>query len=358
MIELAQHIEALLLENDCVIIPGFGGFVAHLTPAVSVEEGNVFIPPIRTIGFNPQLRLNDGLLVQSYMAVYDTDFSDATKIVEEKVAELVALLHNEGRADLQNIGELRYTIHDTYEFISYEDRITTPYLYGLGSFEMRKLSVSRLVDTKVLEPIIQKRKKSYEIRVNRAFLRNAVAAVAAVALFFLLSTPIENTYIERNNYAQLLSLDLFETIENRSVAFTPVKLTNEFQQKVKRTIKKHNAKAAVVAKPIAVKEVKVSKPVVTELKKENLQVQVKETNQIKKTENHFYIIVAGGIAMKDAEKMAQQLNSKGFTDAKVLDYDGKIRVSILSCSTREEANKQLLKFRENASYKNAWLLTK
>ena len=63
MIELAQHIEALLLENDCVIIPGFGGFVAHLTPAVSVEEGNVFIPPIRTIGFNPQLRLNDGLLV-------------------------------------------------------------------------------------------------------------------------------------------------------------------------------------------------------------------------------------------------------------------------------------------------------
>ena len=27
MIELAQHIEALLLENDCVIVPNFGGFV-------------------------------------------------------------------------------------------------------------------------------------------------------------------------------------------------------------------------------------------------------------------------------------------------------------------------------------------
>ena len=27
MIELARHIEILLLENDCVIIPDFGGFI-------------------------------------------------------------------------------------------------------------------------------------------------------------------------------------------------------------------------------------------------------------------------------------------------------------------------------------------
>ena len=32
MIELARHIEILLLENDCVIIPDFGGFIAHYQP--------------------------------------------------------------------------------------------------------------------------------------------------------------------------------------------------------------------------------------------------------------------------------------------------------------------------------------
>ena len=41
MIELSQHIEVLLLENDCVIVPGLGGFVAHYTPAIQVEE-NMF----------------------------------------------------------------------------------------------------------------------------------------------------------------------------------------------------------------------------------------------------------------------------------------------------------------------------
>ena len=44
MIELAQHIEALLLENDCVIVPGLGGFVAHYTPAMRVAEENTFLP--------------------------------------------------------------------------------------------------------------------------------------------------------------------------------------------------------------------------------------------------------------------------------------------------------------------------
>ena len=92
MIELSQHIEVLLLENDCVIVPGLGGFVAHYTPAIQVEE-NMFLPPTRTIGFNPQLKLNDGLLVQSYMAVYDTNFSDASKIVEDEVSELIIMLH-------------------------------------------------------------------------------------------------------------------------------------------------------------------------------------------------------------------------------------------------------------------------
>ena len=41
MIELAQHIEALLLENDCVIVPNFGGFVAHYAPATYVKEENL-----------------------------------------------------------------------------------------------------------------------------------------------------------------------------------------------------------------------------------------------------------------------------------------------------------------------------
>lgn len=46
---------------------------------------------MRTIGFNPQLTMNDGLLVQSYMQVHHTDFPDATRMIEQEVEELKIL---------------------------------------------------------------------------------------------------------------------------------------------------------------------------------------------------------------------------------------------------------------------------
>lgn len=97
MIDLARHIETLLLENDCVILPDLGGFVAHYNAATYIEEEHTFLPPTRTIGFNPQLKMNDGVLVQSYMSVYGTNFSDATRMVNKKIQELIASLHETGK---------------------------------------------------------------------------------------------------------------------------------------------------------------------------------------------------------------------------------------------------------------------
>ena len=230
MIELAQHIEVLLLENDCVIVPGLGGFVAHYTPAMRVAEENVFLPPTRIIGFNPQLKMNDGLLVQSYMAVYDTDFSDATRnCMKKEVAHIFTALHEEGKVDLPNIGELRYSIHGIYDFVPYDHKITTPYLYGLDSFEMQELAeLKKPYMEKTIRysvPVVpEDKKRRFEIKFNRSYLSNAVAMIAVVALFFFLSTPIENTEVVEGNYAQLLPNELFEMIEKESLAINPMLL--------------------------------------------------------------------------------------------------------------------------------------
>ena len=361
MIELAQHIETLLLENDCVIVPGFGGFVAHYSPATRVKEENIFLPPTRIIGFNPQLKLNDGVLVQSYMSAYDTSFADASRIVEKEVNEFIGLLHEEGKAHLDNIGEIHYNIYGNYEFVPYDYKITTPSLYGLDSFKIHELSALQQKE-KVLVPTYQeKEKKTFEISINRAYLRNAAAMIAAIVLFFAFSTPVENTDVQKNNYAQLLPSELFEQIEKQSVAVTPVYVKNDAVQQAKKlsassastktsSAKKHTTDKAKTSKPIAVREVKVVK-----------QETAAPAPAVKSQEsaNHpFHIIVAGGISLKDAEAIATQLKSKGFADAKALNTDGKVRVSISSFNNRDEATKQLLELRKNETYKNAWLLAK
>ena len=88
MIELSRHIESLLLAHDCVIVPGLGGFVAHYVPARRIAEEQLFLPPSRSVGFNQQLTINDGLLVQSYMQAYDTNYPETLKIIDDGVNRL------------------------------------------------------------------------------------------------------------------------------------------------------------------------------------------------------------------------------------------------------------------------------
>ena len=347
MIELAQHIETLLLENDCVIVPGFGGFVAHYSPATRVKEENIFLPPTRIIGFNPQLKLNDGVLVQSYMSAYDTSFADASRIVEKEVNEFIGLLHEEGKAHLDNIGEIHYNIYGNYEFVPYDHKITTPSLYGLDSFEIHELSALQQKEKVLVPTYPEKEKKTFEISINRAYLRNAAAMIAAIVLFFAFSTPVENTDIQKNNYAQLLPSELFEQIEKQSVAVTPVYVKNDAVQKQK-------VNKARTSKPIAVREVKVTKQETAA----SVPATVPAVQSQESTNHPFHIIVAGGISLKDAEAIATQLRSKGFASAKALNMNGKVRVSINSFDNRDEATKQLLELRKNETYQNAWLLAK
>lgn len=351
MIELAKHIEVLLLENDCVIVPGLGGFVAHYTPAMRVAEENIFLPPTRIIGFNSQLKMNDGLLVQSYMAVYGTNFSDATKIVDKEVSKLSAALHEEGKVDLVNVGELRYSIHGTYDFVPYDNKITTPYLYGLDSFEMQELTaLEKTTPEKIATtlPAIKEEKRKFEININYSYLSNAVAMIAVVALFFFLSAPIENTEVIEGNYAQLLPSELFEKIESKSLAITPIIVRQATGAPQGSAQSKPAQSKKKTITPVAVREVKVRQTNTTTSKVETKTVSSQQ----------YHIIIASVGTEKDAEAMAKQLIEKGFSGAKAIVGDGKMRVSIESCDTEIEAYQALNKIRQNGTYENAWVLKK
>ncbi|WP_302608000.1 SPOR domain-containing protein [uncultured Bacteroides sp.] len=366
MIELAQHIEILLLENDCVIVPGLGGFVAHYTSAMRVAEENIFLPPTRIIGFNPQLKMNDGLLVQSYMAVYDTDFSDATRIVEKKVSYIITALHEEGKVDLPNIGELRYSIHGTYDFAPYDHKITTPYLYGLDSFEIQELAEQKKPYTektvRYSVPVVpEDKKRKFEIKFNRSYLLNAVAMVAVVALFFFLSTPIENTEVIEGNYAQLLPNELFEMIEKESLAINPIVVSQkaDIPKASAQTHTRLQAKKEVV--PVILQPKQQAAEVSSASATTKSEVQKTTTESVAPllvSAKKYHVIIASVGTEKDAEAMAKQLIEKGYPHAKAIVGNGKMRVSIKSCDTETEAYQELNRVRQNKTYKNAWVLKK
>ena len=54
---MIEHIEYLMLSNDCVVVPGFGAFIAQYTSSHNCAQNSTFTSPKRSISFNA---LSDG----------------------------------------------------------------------------------------------------------------------------------------------------------------------------------------------------------------------------------------------------------------------------------------------------------
>ena len=376
MIELSKHIESLLLDNDCVIVPELGGFIAHYQSAYYVEEERIFIPPTRKVGFNPQLTMNDGLLAQSFMQVYHLDYSDAMNRISEKVDFLKSALYKGEVVELHGIGALHYNIYDEYEFHSTESGLLSPSLYGLDAFAMPPLSNELPFEDQGIEhePILQPVKQKREFRLDPTrWLGNAIAVAAAVILFFVLSIPVENTYIDKGSYASLGTDCLFDAIRSQSMVTV---LSESVQQhSVTKDLKPKVVKVEKVAPAVIVDSVKVNASVneqnpvkavaqpkidvKAEKKAVNVSVSESKPKQGKVVgkKNRYHIIVASLPTSADAQRMLKEYNQQGYGSASVLEGNGRFRIALCSYSDKAEAYSKLNNLKKEDAFKNAWMLS-
>ena len=129
-----------MLDNDCVIVPALGGFMAHHVCARYCPDTHTFIPPSRQLGFNSQLQINDSLLAQSYIEAYDISYPEAIRRIDDEVSELRQKLQNDGSCELNDIGTLRLNSEGKIEFEPCEAGILTPNLYGLNTLDIKTLT--------------------------------------------------------------------------------------------------------------------------------------------------------------------------------------------------------------------------
>ncbi|MBR2359817.1 MAG: SPOR domain-containing protein [Bacteroidaceae bacterium] len=388
MKELTKHIEALLVENDCVILPQFGGFVTNHTPARWIEEEKTFLPPYRTIGFNSQLKINDGLLVQSYMLTHDATYPEANRLAEAAIEKLSQELYKEGQVELHGIGTLRRTIVGEYQFDPTENGVITPALYGLGAVEMKTLAMLEEerkqkpaprveVETKVIEaPVMEKEEKdrTITIKIRHEWITNAVAAVAAVMLFFFLSTPVDNTYIEEENYASLGDISVFEQIKKESLLTTLMEAPAT-KAAPTVTMEKPASKPATTAKPAPIAKTEPTPVAKAEptpaAKPASAPVAKAEPTPVAKAEPapvanvapapqkksaSYNIIIASVPAESDAQHTIDSFAAKGHPGAFLIKGNGRFRIALQAFDTEAEAYDKVNELKKNPLFKDAWVL--
>ena len=350
MIQIQRHIEILLLSHDCVIVPGFGGFIAHHVDARYDEDDRLWLPPYRTLGFNPQLTLNDSLLVQSYVEAYDMSYPDALRQIEAEVEELKSILHTEGEYEMDGVGTLSVNIEGNVEFEPCEAGILSPEVYGLSDFNFKRL---KDVDSKeVVQPEgrsvalnkevkgvkeVREEKESEEptpalldfamddddadnqhnaIVIKMSWIRNAVAIAAAVACFFLLATPITNSNLGNTAMSQLQGNIIYKLMPKDS-NMTP------------------------------------AEPVVKEAKEVK---EVKEVKEIQEENKDTYcIVLASQVKRSNAEEYVSQLQKRGISDARINVEKGTIRVICGKYDNQSQAYNHLNKMAMNIEFADAWV---
>ena len=186
MLRIEKHIEKLLLEHDCVIVPDLGGFVVQAMPTNYQADTYLFEPAHKEVVFNQTLQHNDGLLIESYMQEEQVDYKQARQLVINDVAALRNELQERGTYSLGNVGIFSLGEENQLVFQASDAEWLNQAMFGLPSFVFEPLSV-RFPAASVVEEN-PKDKEVYYIPVSRRFLHAVVASVAIIVL--LLSIKI------------------------------------------------------------------------------------------------------------------------------------------------------------------------
>ena len=180
MISVVEHIEYLVSRHDCVVVPGFGAFIAQYEPAHCDADGSAWYAPERRLSFNEELTHNDGLLVNSVMRREGCAYDVANDIIRENVASFNKQLDEEGELSFGMVGIFKLLGRN----LVFVPRRTSAYeFYGMAPFTMRPLNALQA------EPRRSRAAASW-FAANRTYLKIAASILVLLVLSFVLSTPI------------------------------------------------------------------------------------------------------------------------------------------------------------------------
>jgi cell division septation protein DedD len=374
MKNLARHIDLLLRTNDCVILPGFGGFIAHTVPAYYASEEHLYYPPTRNISFNASITMNDGLLAQSYMKSYQVDYARATYMIDVAIEELREMLDEVGSVTLPRIGLIKQDIYQTIQFIPETAGISSPKHFGLSSFFMQELGQLQAMSAKTeqSQSVITQTEKTFDLHISKHMLRQVMSTAAVLLLLLMVSLPIgEKTATD------IASLQLIKTINSEVVLETSVAITQEMTEAVGITPNTtiidstSTIETPTTTGPTGIEiesnfnyETAVAEAIATEseaTEAANVTVAPEAEQHAAPTPQNvstrsYHIIVASLPNHRGADEIVNKYTAQGYTNVSLVERDGRIRISLTQFNNKDEANSYLSALRTNEAFANAWLL--
>ena len=137
---LSKMVKELILDNDRVVLPGLGCFVAEMVPATFSDKGYTINPPYRRLYFRSKPDMDD-CLVNFYASTNNLDKNVAARILGDFISELKTIIHTRKLVVLPGLGRLRATKENNIFFIADEDLDIYPAGFGLEPISLKTHNV-------------------------------------------------------------------------------------------------------------------------------------------------------------------------------------------------------------------------
>jgi hypothetical protein len=338
-INVVKYIPELLYRHDCVIIPGFGGFIGNYSPATINPVYHTFYPPFKSLLFNIHLKQNDGLLASC--------ISQAEQIPYEHAMDLIRMMLEEWNRELENAQELVIEkvgkiVKETDGILQFEQDPSVNYLpdaFGLTTL------VSPAIRRPGMQDKLEKKLDRYihassgkQGNLTRTLKWAAIMALPVGIAVYLSLTNMDQIRSFHENYTGFLFSNsapvVKKTIDSPKILHLSKKSGNPIQ---KKAVAVQQSPAAPVLQ------------VVTHEVREPSDLSVKKP----------YAIIVGAFRFREnAVNLVAKLKKEGY-NAGIFDTTttGLFRVSVGTFVSRDEAIGQLAAVR-STNYSSAWLLSK
>lgn len=309
-VDVSAHIKDLLYNHECVIIPGFGGFIGNYIPARIDKTEGMIHPPFRRISFNRNLNHNDGLLIKQISASSGIDYTDARNAVEEFVADMRRKLDMGEKIVFDQIGTFVNNHEGNLQFEPDES-----VNYNLDSYGFEPVICHPVAGFDVRRHTLAEQGRSNNHNLRKYLWRAAVLVPFAGAIVFVsLNTDLIKAKIETTSLNPLASTE-FEhnrnAIDNTVDSVLPVILPPSDSSIT-------GVDAVIV-------------PESTE-KEEN-----KPASAVIIVSNNYYLITGSFQSEENAGKQVRMLQAEGFNPEIVIADNGYYRVCAMICPDIETA---------------------
>ena len=151
---LSKMVKELILDNDRVVLPGLGCFVAEMVPSTFSDKGYTINPPYRRLYFRSRPDQGDAL-TRLYAEGNGIEMEIADKIITDFVSELKEVLFAKKNIVFPGLGRLRATKENAVFFVADEDLDIYPAGFGLEPVSLKTHQESAAEVTAAVEGLKQ-----------------------------------------------------------------------------------------------------------------------------------------------------------------------------------------------------------